>query len=113
MKYIIAVNPKLIEDINQQNKKLMEQFLTKFATKYTSKTIVTYRLNLNIFFCWNLIYNDNLSFINFNRHMLFNFLDYCCTKFKYPDERYIQMNSLLLSFSLFVKENYKKFSLVK
>lgn len=55
----IITSPELIEQINPENKKLMDRFLKNFSTKNSPKSVISYRSNLNIFMCWNVEYNDN------------------------------------------------------
>ena len=63
----IITSPELIEQINPENKKLMERFLKNYSTKKSPKTIINYRSNLNIFFCWNILENDNISIIDIKK----------------------------------------------
>ena len=75
----IITSPELIEQINPENKRLMERFLKNYSTKKSPNTIVNYRSNLNIFFCWNLENNDNISIINIKKYHLMDFFDYAAT----------------------------------
>lgn len=61
----VITSESLIAQINPENVKLMERFLKNFATKRSPKSVTVYRINLNIFFVWNLENNDNLFFCRF------------------------------------------------
>ena len=58
----VITSDELISQINKENVKLMERFLKNFATKRSPKSVTVYRSNLNIFFVWNLLENDNKPF---------------------------------------------------
>ena len=102
----IITSEELIEQINPANVKLMERFLKNFATKRSPKSVVVYRSNLQMFFCWNVENNDNLFFVDFKKYMLLDFFDYCCTELKWSSNRYAQMHSCLSSFSTFIEDIY-------
>ena len=59
----IITSPELIQSINPKNKKLMERFLKNFATTHSPTSVVVYRSNLNMFFAWNVLENDNKKII--------------------------------------------------
>lgn len=102
----VITSESLIAQINSENIKLMNRFLKNFATKRSPKSVVVYESNLNIFFVWNLLYNDNLFFIDLKKYMLLDFFDYCCTDLKWSSARYSQMHSCLSSFSTFIEDIY-------
>ena len=102
----VITSEELIEQINPENKKLMERFLKNFATKRSPKSVTVYRSNLNIFMCWNAEFNDNLFFVDLKKYMLLDFFDYCCDTLKWSSARYSQMHSCLSSFSTFIEDIY-------
>ncbi len=101
----VITSPELIEQINPKNKMLADRFLKNFATKRSPNSVVSYRSNLNIFFCWNVEYNDNKFFIDIRKIELMDFFDFCVTELKWSPNRYAQMHSCLSSFSAWI-ENY-------
>lgn len=101
----VITSPELIEQINPKNKKLVDRFLKNFATKRSPNSVVSYRSNLNIFFCWNVEQNDNKFFIDIRKIELMDFFDFCVTELKWSPNRYSQMHSCLSSFSAWI-ENY-------
>ena len=75
----IITSPELIEQINPENVKLMERFLKNFATKRSPKSVAVYRSNFNIFFCWNIVNNDNKLFTEIKKFEMLDFFDFCVT----------------------------------
>lgn len=101
----VITSPELIAQINPENAKLVDRFLKNFATKRSPNSVVSYRSNLNIFFCWNILYNNNEFFINIKKIDLLDFFDFCVTELKWGSNRYAQMHSCLSSFSSWI-ENF-------
>ena len=58
----VITSPENIEKIESSNKKLVERFLRYMSQTKSEGTIKVYKSNFNIFFCWNLEYNDNKPF---------------------------------------------------
>ena len=102
----VITSPELIEQINPKNKQLVDRFLKNFATKRSPNSVVSYKSNLNIFFCYNVIYNDNQFFIDLKKYDLMDFFDFCCTELKWSSNRYAQMHSCLSSFSAWIENIY-------
>ena len=102
----VITSPELIEKINPKNKALMERFLKNFATKRSPKSVVVYRSNLNIFFCYCVENLDNVFFVELKKSMLLDFFDYCVTTLKWNSARFSQMHSCLSSLSTFVEDIY-------
>lgn len=109
----VITSEELIEQINPKNKQLMERFLKNFATKRSPKSVVVYRSNLNIFFVWNLLENDNKFFVDIKKYELMDFFDYCVTELHWNSNRYANMHSCLSSFSAWIEnmfdEKYENF----
>lgn len=101
----VITTPELIEEINIKNKKMVDRFLKNFNTKRQDGTIKVYRQNFNIFFVWNLLYNDNKFFVDIRKIEFVDFFDYCVEELKWQPNRYAQMWSSLNSLSTFI-ENY-------
>ena len=101
----VITSPELIAQINTQNQMLVDRFLKNFATKRSPNSVVSYRSNLNIFMCYNVIYNNNEFFINIKKIDLLDFFDFCVTELKWSSARYSQMHACLSSFSSWI-ENY-------
>ena len=102
----VITSPELIAKINPQNKQLVERFLKNFSTKRSPKSVITYRSNLNIFFCWCVMELENKFFIDIKKFELMDFFDYCITELKWSPNRYAQMHSCLSSFSAWIENIY-------
>lgn len=102
----VITSPELIENINPKNKMLMERFLKNFATKRSPNSVVSYRSNLNIFMCYNILFLDNKPFVDIRKRELMEFFDYCVSDLKWSSNRYSQMHSCLSSFSKFIETYY-------
>ena len=101
----IITSDELIAQINPENIKLMERFLKNFATKRSPKSVVVYRSNFLIFFCWNVENNDNKRFTDIRKIEMLDFFDYALSELKWSPNRFAQCHSSLSSFSEWI-ENY-------
>lgn len=102
----VITSPELIEKINPLNKKLVEKFLKNFATKRSPKSVTVYRSNLNIFMCYNIMFNDNMPFVDLKKRDFMEFFDYCVSELQWGSQRFSQMHSALSSFSTFIETYY-------
>ena len=98
----VITSPELIEQINPKNKKLMQMFLRNKNAKCSDDTIINYQSDLNIFFCFNLLYNENKFFIDIKKIELAEFFDYGLLELKWSGNRYSRIRSLMRSFSDFI-----------
>lgn len=101
----IITSQELIEQINPKNAKLMDRFLKNFATKRSPKSVVVYKSNLQMFFCWNVENNDNKLFTDIRKIEMLDFFDFALSELKWSPNRFAQMHSTLSSFSEWI-ENY-------
>lgn len=101
----VITSEELIKQINPENVKLMERFLKNFATKRSPKSVTVYRSNLNIFFVWNLLENDNKPFAKIRKLEMLDFFDYALSELRWSPNRFHQCHSSLSSFSNWI-ENY-------
>lgn len=98
----VITSPELIEQISPKNKKLMKMFLKHKNAKCSDTTIVGYESDLNIYFCYNVVNNENKFFIDTKKIELSEFFDYGLLELKWSGNRYSRMRSLLSSFSDFI-----------
>lgn len=98
--------PELIAQINPKNQQLADRFLKNFATKRSPNSVISYRSNLNIFMCWNILWNENKFFVDIKKYELMDFFDFCVTELKWGSNRYAQMHSCLSSFSTWIENIY-------
>ena len=102
----VITSPELIAQINPKNQQLADRFLKNFATKRSPNSIISYRSNLNIFMCWNILWNENKFFVDIKKYELMDFFDFCVTGLKWGSNRYAQMHSCLSSFSTWIENIY-------
>lgn len=95
----VITSEELIAQINPENIKLMERFLKNFATKRSPKSVIVYRSNLNMFFCWCVENLDNKAFKDIRKLNFLDFFDYALMELKWSPARFSQMHSCLSSFS--------------
>ena len=75
--YNKITNEESIKKINPNNKQLCEDFLEYLASiDRAPSTINGYRNDLEIFFCWNLEYNNNKFFVDIKKRELARFQGY-------------------------------------
>jgi len=98
----VITSPELIDSISLENKKLMKMFLKNKNAKCSDKTIIGYTSDLNIYFCYNVMENDNKFFINTKKIELSDFFDYGLVELHWSGNRFSRMRSLMRSFSDFI-----------
>ncbi|TVY09974.1 tyrosine-type recombinase/integrase [Paenibacillus cremeus] len=99
-------SPELTEQINQKNKKLIDRFLKEKNTRCSDTTIEAYTSDLNIFFTWNLLNNENKFFIEIKKIEFADFFSYCVEELKWGSARFGRMKSCLSSLSEFIIRYY-------
>lgn len=102
----VITSPELIAQINPKNQQLADRFLKNFATKRSPNSVISYHSNLNIFMCWNILWNENKFFVDIKKYELMDFFDFCVTELKWGSNRYAQMHSCLSSFSTWIENIY-------
>lgn len=98
----IITSPEIIEQINPENKMFMKKFLKYKNAKCSDTTIISYQSDLNIYFCFNVLENENKSFVKTKKLELSDFFDYGLLDLKWSGNRYLRMRSLMNSFSDFI-----------
>jgi integrase len=99
----VITSPKLIEQINPDNKKIVDKFIKNFKTKRSKGSVESYISNYNIFFCWNILYNNNKKFIELKKFEMIDFFDFGVNDLHWSPNRYSQMWSSLNTLSDFVE----------
>ena len=100
------VTDELLAQVNKDNIKLMERFLREKSTRCSELTIKNYRSDLNIFWCWNLQYNDNEFFIDLRKLDLADFFAYAVKDLQWGGARFARMKATLSSLSDFIEKFY-------
>jgi len=102
-KKIIVTDEKLSK-VNAKNAELTERFLREKSMRSSEGTIKGYRSDLNIFFVWNLLHNENKLFPDIKKLELSDFFYWCVEELKWSTSRSSRMRSTLSSFSQFIEK---------
>lgn len=102
----IIVTEELLQGINPKNKKLVEAFLKEKNTRASDTTIEAYRSDLNIFFCWNVLNNENKFFIDIKKLELAEFFSFATNDLKWGSARFGRCKATLSSLSQFIEKFY-------
>lgn len=100
------VTEEALESINPDNKKLRDRFLKEKDVRSSSKTIDGYRSDLNIFFVWNFLYNDNKIFTSIRKLEFADFFAYVTSELQWGSARFSRLRACLSSFSQFIEKFY-------
>lgn len=104
---------ELKKQINPNNINLWERFLREKNTRCADTTIEGYDSDLNIFFTWNLLYNDNKFFVDIKKIEFAEFFTYAVSDLQWKSARFGRMKSCLSSLSEFIvkyfDDDYPKF----
>lgn len=101
----IITSEELTKEFNPENVKMVTRFLKDKNMKCSDGTINGYKSDLNIFFTWNLLENDNKFFVDIRKIEFSDFFSYAIEELKWSPKRFGRMKSCLSSFSNFI-ENY-------
>lgn len=97
---------ELTKKINKENLELIDKFLKHKAIKVSPKTITVYDSNLSIFFTWNLLHNNNKSFVDIKKLEFSNFFYYLSDEQNLGSARLNNIRSTLSSLSNFIEKFY-------
>jgi len=95
-----------LDGINPKNIELMKRFLKEKSTRTSDKTIVVYESNLNMFFAWNSVHNNNKFFVDIKKLEFADFFSFCVDELKVGSSRQNNLRSVLSSFSVFIEKFY-------
>lgn len=96
----------LTEQINPKNKKLWERFLKEKNARCSDTTITGYESDLNMFFTWNLLNNDNKFFVDIKKIEFSDFFTFGLEELRWGTSRFERMKSCLSSLSNFILKYY-------
>jgi site-specific recombinase XerD len=102
----IITSEELTAQINPKNKQLIERFLKEKNTRCSDGTIVGYASDLNMFFTWNMLENENKFYVDIKKIELSFFFSYCVDELHWGSGRFGRMKSCLSSLSNFIEKYY-------
>lgn len=104
---------EVISQISKENQKLIKLFLKEKGRKCSEATMKVYASDLNIFFCWNVLENDNKFYPNIKKVEISSFFDYLLNTMKVNGKRFAHFKSILSGLSdcviKFYDEDYPTF----
>lgn len=99
----IITDDETYAKVDKETKELIEDFLRDFAVRSSPGSVKVYRSNFKIFFCWNVIYNDNIPFTQINKRALKRFFIYGAEELQWGSARYANVWSTLNTFSEWIE----------
>lgn len=102
----VITSEELTEQINPENQKIIKRFIKEKNTRCSDATIKNYKSDLNIFFTWNLLENDNKFFVDIKKLELADFFSYSVDDLGWGSARFSRMRSCLSSLSEFLEKFY-------
>lgn len=100
----VIVTDELLQQVNPENKKLVDRFLKEKSTRTSEVTIKNYRSDSNIFFVWNLQNNNNKLFTDIKKLELSDFFSFTTEELKWGSARNNRVRSFLSSLSIFIEK---------
>jgi len=94
------------EKISKENRTLINRFLKDKDRKCSEKTIVGYASDLEIFFTWNMLYNDNKYYPEIKKLEMSEFFSFCVSDLKWGSARFGRMRSSVSGMSDFIVKYY-------
>ena len=99
-------SPELTAQFNPENVKLVNRFLKYKNTSKSDGTVTGYTSDLNIFFTWNLLENDNKLFTDMKKIEFADFFSYGVEELHWSANRFSRIRSALSSLSEFIERFY-------
>lgn len=103
--YNKITSPEKMKLVNPDNIALEEDFLAFLKAGDKSKgTITQYQANIHVFWCWNLEYNKNKSWIDVKKRELIRWQNHCMQEYGWSPKRIRTVKSALSSLSKYIVE---------
>lgn len=89
--------------VNEENLELEDDFLEYLVTTDRAEsTLVQYRAAINIFWCWNLDFNKNKSFVELTKREISKFQKHALNEWKWSPRRMRFVKSVMRSMENFI-----------
>ena len=89
----------MLDQIHPKNKNLVERFLKSKKASCAETTIIGYKSDLDIFMCWNVLYNENKFYVDLKKIEIAEFFDFTSEELRWSSSRFARMKSALSSFA--------------
>jgi site-specific recombinase XerD len=94
------------KNILPKNRSLINKFLQEKDRKCSDKTILNYSSDMEIFFSWNYLYNDNKYFPDIKKREISDFFNYCISELKWGGARFSRMRSSVSGMADYIVKYY-------
>jgi integrase len=94
------------DNILPKNRELINKFIREKDRKCSDKTIIGYTSDLEIFFTWNYLYNENKYYPEIKKREMSEFFNYCVSELKWGSARFGRLKSCLSGLSDFIVKYY-------
>lgn len=102
--YNNITSPEKLAQVNKKNMELKQDFLDYLISIDRSKrTLSGYESDLDIFFCWNLEYNDNKYFVDLTKREIAKFQKFAMADWGWSTNRLARVKSVLSSMSNYIE----------
>lgn len=103
--YNKITSPEKLSQINEKNKQLGEEWLAYLGSLDRTKgTINGYRNDLNIFWCWNLEFNNNKDFLILKKRDVARFQNHALNVWNWSPKRIRRVKACLSSLSNYIED---------
>lgn len=103
--YNNITSPELIAQINPNNIYIKNEFLEYLKSiDRAMSTIQQYASDLDIFFCWNIQFNENKDFIKITKREFAKFQSHAINEWGWSPKRTRRVKSVLSSLSTFIED---------
>lgn len=102
----IITSEELSAKILPKNRNLINKYLQEKDRKCSDKTILNYSSDLEIFFTWNYLYNDNKYFPEIKKREMADFFNYCMSELKWGGARFGRMRSSVSGMADYIVKYY-------
>ena len=91
----IITSPETLAKVLPENRKIVERYMKNFDTKRSDKSVHVRESDLDIFLCWNCLYNENKLITEIKKYELMDFFDYGVKEMQWGTSRFYSMHSAL------------------
>jgi len=102
----IITSEELSEKILPKNRNLIKKYLQEKDRKCSDKTILNYSSDLEIFFTWNYLYNENKYFPEIKKREMADFFNYCISELKWGGARFGRVRSSVSGVADYIVKYY-------
>ena len=99
----VFTSDEVYNKVDKETRELINDFIRDFQTRSSPSSVKIYQSNFKIFFCWNVLYNDNIPFTQINKRALKRFFIFGTEELQWGSARYKNVWSSLNTFSEWIE----------